>query len=276
MSNPTYINKSGEEETKRLNKQSDLIKQASVEHLNKTNLAFAKNVLDMGCGAGSMTIYLAEQIPDGHVYAIDIDEKQIEVARKAVLEKNLTNVTFIQCDITSENPKELNEIMNSIDVVYMRFLLMHLKHPEIAIRNLHKVLKVGGYLASQESILCSTHCEPIDSIDVRLAYSNAIELATRLGVNKNIGLHLQQLYSEEVGFTNPIYYKVTHKIPMSEAAFVLIRSHNNDKALLLEHNITTEADLENYTKVLEDLAEKNNTSLVFDQGYIVVQKAIAN
>lgn len=270
MNNPSYVYASSEEETKRLNKQSDLIKESAIEHLHKAGLRTGLRVVDMGCGSGAMTTYLAEQVgPTGHVYAIDIDDKQLEATRKALADKNLTNVTFIRCDITSENPEELNDIIDCIDIVYMRFVLMHLKRPDIAVKNLRRVLKEKGRVASQESLLESTHCEPIDSPEIRRSYAHTIELAKKLGTDKNIGGKLLELFTA-AGFTPQIYYKVEHRLVMREAVPVMLQSLDSiHKSLILEHKITTEEEIENYKSVLISLAEKNDRSLVFDQGYIV-------
>ena len=272
MNNPSYVYTSSEQETKRLNKQSDLIKESSIAHLLKAGLVTSLKVADVGCGSGAMTTFLATQVgPTGHVYAIDIDEKQIEVTRKALSDQNLTNVTFIRCDISREDPEELKAIMSSVDLIYMRFVLMHLKRPDMAIQNLRKVLKDGGCLANQESLISSTHCEPIDSPDIRATYAMSVDLGNKLSTDKNIGGRLIDLY-ENGGFINQTYYKVTHMIPMKEAAFVLLQSGDEQKKLLLEHDITTEEEFEKHYLAITQLGEINDRSLVFDQGYIIVRK----
>jgi SAM-dependent methyltransferase len=272
LKNPSYVYQSSEEETKRLNRQSDLIKESAFEHLQKAGLAVSSKVVDMGCGSGVMTIYLAEQVgPTGHVYAIDIDEKQLEVTRTALCAKNLNNVTFIRCDIEDENCEALTEILESIDLIYMRFVMMHLKFPNIAAKNLFKILRKGGCLVSQESILSSTHCEPIESPVIRKYYACSIQLGRILGTDRSIGLELGKFYAD-AGFTEEAYYKVTHRIAMTDAGPVRLRSMIDQKSLLIEHKLMTEFECDDYVREIERLAEINDRSLVFDQGHIIVRK----
>jgi ubiquinone/menaquinone biosynthesis C-methylase UbiE len=274
LKNPSYIYKSSEEETKRLNLQSKLIEESAFEHLKKAGLTVGQKVVDMGCGTGVMTTYLAEQVgPTGHVYAIDIDEKQLEVTRKTLstANQNLDNVTFICCDIEDENCQALTEILESIDLIYMRFVMMHLKHPYTAAKNLMRILKKGGCLASQESILSSTHCEPIESPLICEYYAHSIELGRILGTTRSIGQELSKIYAD-TGFTEETYYKVTHRIAMKDAAPVRLRSMIDQRSLLIEHKLMTEVECDNYVREIERLAEINDRALVFDQGHIIVRK----
>lgn len=50
-------------------------------------------VVDATCGNGNDTLYLARHVPDGHVYAFDIQEEAISHAREKTA--GCSNITFI-------------------------------------------------------------------------------------------------------------------------------------------------------------------------------------
>ena len=60
------------------------------------------NVLDVGCGNGSVAISIAKKIPDSKVIGIDIDRNKIEFAKEKLKENNLRNLTFIHGDINDQ------------------------------------------------------------------------------------------------------------------------------------------------------------------------------
>jgi 16S rRNA (guanine1207-N2)-methyltransferase len=50
------------------------------------------NLLDLGCGYGPIAIYIALQAPGALVYAVDINERALEVARRNAESNGATNV----------------------------------------------------------------------------------------------------------------------------------------------------------------------------------------
>lgn len=99
-------------------------------------------LLDCGCGIGNMTIEFAKILDKGHVYGIDISEKQIDLARERKQNQNVKNIDFNVGNIFSlDFPDE------SIDVVWSNTVFMHLQDSLGALKEIKRVLKKNGIIA---------------------------------------------------------------------------------------------------------------------------------
>jgi len=95
--------------------------------------------LEVGAGGGSVAAWLCEQIgPTGRVVATDVN---IQLLRDI----NLPNFEAIEHDITLDKPPE-----SGFDLVHTRWLLHHLRDPELAIRRMIAALRPGGWLLLED------------------------------------------------------------------------------------------------------------------------------
>ena len=94
-------------------------------------------VLDAGCGTGNLTIRLADQ--QRQVTAIDFSEGMVKTAREKT--KQYENVTVASGNITDlDFPDESFDAVTSVNVLF------NIEHPEMAIREMCRVLKPNGKL----------------------------------------------------------------------------------------------------------------------------------
>jgi ubiquinone/menaquinone biosynthesis C-methylase UbiE len=56
-------------------------------------------VLDCGCGPGSLTIDLAEHVAPGNVIGIDVEAVSLNRARDLAQSRGISNVRFEQADV---------------------------------------------------------------------------------------------------------------------------------------------------------------------------------
>ncbi len=98
------------------------------------------NVLDCGCGPGTITADIAKCIaPDGRVCGVDGNADQIDLARQV-----LSGAPNAECRVASiyELPFENNQF----DAVLAHALFEHLADPDRAAAELLRVLKPGGVI----------------------------------------------------------------------------------------------------------------------------------
>ncbi len=67
-----------------------------------------EHILEVGSGGGTATMAIAQRLATGYVVGADISESLVELARSRVVERGVTNVTFVvadaQVDVVSGGP----------------------------------------------------------------------------------------------------------------------------------------------------------------------------
>jgi SAM-dependent methyltransferase len=101
-----------------------------------------QDVLDVGCGIGSIALDLAPSVAPGRVVGIDADAEQIEVARKAAEDRAIDNVAFATSSVY-----ELPFEVEAFDVVYANAVLMYVRDQVRALREMRRVLRPDGLAA---------------------------------------------------------------------------------------------------------------------------------
>ena len=100
-----------------------------------------KNILDLGCGLGWNSIFLAKEGFD--IYAGDICKEYIDTLRDKANKMNLRNINCKELDM-----KDIPYEDNSFDVVICTSALVHgtLKEIKMIINEIYRVLKPDGIL----------------------------------------------------------------------------------------------------------------------------------
>jgi SAM-dependent methyltransferase len=138
---------------------------------------------------------LAELVgPTGEVVGVDFSRAQIEQAH-ILLPPKLKNVRFLEASATGTGlPRE------SFDLVYSRFLLIHLTDPELALQEMFELLKPNGILVCEDGDLTSAGSEPPSSLQ---GFSDLFgRLGPKWGVDYTLGRRLFQMVAA-ANFSRP-------------------------------------------------------------------------
>ena len=116
------------------------------------------DLLDVGCGPGTITAELAEPVAPGRVVGIDAAPDVIGVARQLPAARSGgTQVEFRVGDVY-----DLDVDDASFDVVHAHQVLQHLADPVRALRTMRRVLAPGGLVAVRDSDYASFVWAPLD------------------------------------------------------------------------------------------------------------------
>lgn len=109
--------------------------------VNTSGVKTGDSVLDIAGGSGDLSALFSKKVgPTGQVILTDINASMLGVGRDNMIDAGL-NVPAAQC-----NAESLPFADNSFDCVIVAFGLRNMTHKENALKEMQRVLKVGGRL----------------------------------------------------------------------------------------------------------------------------------
>jgi ubiquinone/menaquinone biosynthesis C-methylase UbiE len=140
-------------EDKRAHGVTPGLRRDYVERTAERQAAFAlpylspgMDLLDVGCGPGTITLGLAQAVAPGHVTGIDHDAPHIEGARALAETRGITNVTFEVGDALLLPFED-----GTFDAVFENDVFTHLsQRAGQAAAEIRRVLKPGGVFAARD------------------------------------------------------------------------------------------------------------------------------
>lgn len=142
---PRYTMGRDQEETDRLIQQSRLYDGLTRSFLNAAGIRSGMKVLDIGSGAGDVSLILGELVgPDGTVIGVDGNAEVLETARVRAKEAGLANVEFLAGDARTL------DVGPDFDALVGRLVLMYMADPAAALKHLTQHLRPGGIVAFEE------------------------------------------------------------------------------------------------------------------------------
>ena len=148
------------------------------------------DVLDAGCGVGSIALDLAPTVAPGRIVGIDVDPEQIEVARTTAAQRDIVNAEFATASVF-----ELPFEDSSFDIVYANAVLFYLQEPRRALVEFKRVLRPGGLAAVSDDDLATVVMSP-DRPELQLGPRLFEQAVEREGGNARYSRHLRTLMLE--------------------------------------------------------------------------------
>ncbi len=120
------------------------------------HLRSGMDLLDVGCGPGTITVELAQRVAPGSVVGLD---REIDVLDKARSIEDGHRCRFVEGDVYSlDFPDE------SFDVVHAHQVLQHLREPVAALREMTRVARRGGVIAVRDADYGGMFWEPSEPL----------------------------------------------------------------------------------------------------------------
>lgn len=159
------------------------------------HLTAGSDVLDVGCGPGTITCDFAALVSPGRVTGLDRSPDIIVQAKELAVEREVPNVEFV-----AGNIYDLDFEDETFDVVHAHQVLQHLTDPVEALREMRRVAKPGGIVAVRDADFHGMSWYPaIPELDEWMELYQRI--ARRNGAEPDAGRRLVS-WAQSAGFTD--------------------------------------------------------------------------
>ena len=105
-----------------------------------------KRMLDIGCGSGGITLFLAREYRPESIVGFDVEQPVVDLATKRAAEQGLDDIaSFVR-----GAPGPLPFAEQSFDIVFSKDALIHVADKEALFADIFRVLKPGGRFAASD------------------------------------------------------------------------------------------------------------------------------
>ena len=106
----------------------------------RAELGFDQDILELGCGWGSLTLWLAEFYPDSRIVAVSNSHSQREFIEAQCQARGLSNVQVVTADMNDFQPDRRFDRVLSVE------MFEHMRNYQELMARIHGWLKRGGKL----------------------------------------------------------------------------------------------------------------------------------
>ena len=110
-------------------------------YVERAQLADGQDILELGCGWGSLSLYLAERLPHARITAVSNSKGQKEFIDRAARARGLSNLRIVTCDMNAlALPAEAFDRVVSVE------MFEHMKNYQLLLGRIAGWLRPGGLL----------------------------------------------------------------------------------------------------------------------------------
>ena len=151
-------------------------------------------IVDVGCGTGDFTRYIASLAPGKHrIIGVDLRANNLRSAEKQTEKEGIRGISFRKGDAYNIPVED-----GWADLVCCRTLLMHLTDPTKAVREMSRVARKGGAVAAFEpggaQVLFVPGDEKLSKLGKKLGQAYVEGIRKREGKDFDIGNRLPMIF----------------------------------------------------------------------------------
>ena len=162
------------------------------------HLAPGTQLLDVGCGPGTLTVDLARRVAPGRVVGVDVADDVVAEARRHATAEGAANVELRAGDF-----RTLDLAEGSFDVAHAHQVLQHLQDPVGALAHMGRLVRPGGLVAVRDSDYQAFTWAPANP-GLERWLDAYMQVTRRNGAEANAGRHLLG-WAHAAGFDDVTY-----------------------------------------------------------------------
>jgi ubiquinone/menaquinone biosynthesis C-methylase UbiE len=197
MSETTYALGHSPAEVERLKNQGAMLRPITERLLRSAGIDAGMRVLDLGCGAGDVSMLAAELVGSpGCVVGIDRSQEVLNVAKKRAQEAGLRQISFVRASVEEFSVDE------PFDLVIGRYILVHQPAPIALLRKAARLVRPGGALAFHE-VRMGSITKSFPHVPLWDLTTNLVRIALRSSVSNYEGADRLAEHFSEAGLPHP-------------------------------------------------------------------------
>ena len=245
MTNRDYPLPSSDAESERLERQAALY--GGNDFLRRFVEERPGYVLEVGCGTGVFSRHVAVALPESRVTGIDLDNQRLAYAR---LHNSEPNLHFELGDL-----RTLRFADHSFDLVYCRFVLIHLASPDAGLAEMVRITKPGGRVVAYDMVHDGVWFSPQKPAFAKVLGAAQHALRAR-GMEPNQGLHIAPSMIR-CGLEDVSAQVVAHSALHGEPLFEAYRRNWQQTIAGLNEILATSVDQRLVQAALAELEQSN-------------------
>ena len=176
--------------------RNDVYRRPLATALDRLGLREGWRCADIGAGGGDVTVALARIVGrDGRVYAVDSDPARRDEVAAAAAEAAQAQVVAI-----TQAGEELT-LPEPVDLVFCRFLLLHVHDPGLVLKRMGAAVRPGGWVVAQEPV---TTAGRVDGRALSMPDARHPDIGAVLpALVRDVGLDLMDAWAEAPAWAGP-------------------------------------------------------------------------
>ena len=252
-----YLLGHSEDEELRLRRQAHELRQESAWLFDRIAFGDGARAIDLGCGPQGVLDLLSERVGlTGSVIGIEKSDQSVAVARRFVADRKLNNVEVVQGDAAATGLPG-----DSFDLVHARLVLVNVPYVESVVREMVRLARPGGVVASHEADYLSHICDPPLRAWERL-FKIFEEYSRFNGIDLFIGRRTHRLL-RELGLVDIQVNPIVHVYPHGHNRRTIFWDFlQNVRERILQQGLITESEFSELMGELKGHLDRPDTLVV--------------